>query len=241
MYRLIVLVVLLSALGLSVGSGRFAQQQDTSHEPSIHRHDAPVVAGQWDGSPEGKAYSERNHQLAGVLVLVIGLSELYGGVSRTKPAWSRILLPFALLSAGGFLMIWSDHDAWPIGSRTFTQTFFGDDFETVQHKLYAILFLGVGMIELLWRTDRVMHGAWSVPLPALALIAGLMLFFHSHGAHPSAHQIAIHHAVMGTTALLAGVCKITAGAKRQEGRSPWALAWAALVFLIGIELLVYKE
>ena len=46
---------------------------------------------------------------------------------------------------------------------------------------------------------------------------------------------------MGTTALLAGMCKITAGAKGQTGRSPWALAWAVLVLLIAVELLIYTE
>jgi len=231
----------LAAMTLLAVSGGFAQQHDVSHEPSVHQHDAPVVAGQWDGSSEGKAYSERNHQVAGMLVLLIGMSELYGGMGLTKLAWIRLLLPCALLSAGGFLMIWSDHDAWPIGSRSFAQTFFSDDFEVAQHKLYALLLLGVGMIELLRRTGRIMHRAWDIPLPALALIGGVMLFLHSHGAHPSAHQIAMHHAVMGTTACFAGLCNIVASVKSPMGPSPWALAWAALVLLIGVELLIYTE
>jgi putative copper resistance protein D len=83
--------------------------------------------------------------------------------------------------------------------------------------------------------------AWGMPLPVFALVGGVMLFLHSHGTHPAAHKIAIHHAVMGTTALVAGLCKVTAGVKRQEGRSPWGIAWAVLVLLIGIELLVYSE
>jgi putative copper resistance protein D len=158
-------------------------------------------------------------------------------------AWSRFLLPVAMLGAGGFLMIWSDHDAWPIGSLNFAQTFFSDDFETVQHKLYAILLLSIGSIELLRRRGKITHTAWSIPLPLLALIGGAMLFLHSHGAHPSAHKIAMHHAVMGTTALLAGLCKITSGYKSPDAERPsaWGLAWSAFVLLIGIELLIYTE
>jgi putative copper resistance protein D len=228
-------------LALLVWSAGFAQQHDSSHEPAPHQHGAPAAAGQWDGSSEGVAYSEFNHHLAGVFVLLIGLSELRGGLGVTMLAWSRFLLPFAMLGAGGFLMIWSDHDAWPIGSLSFAQTFFSDDFETVQHKLYAILLVSVGAIEFLRRTGKVTHMAWGMPLPVFALVGGVMLFLHSHGTHPAAHKIAIHHAVMGTTALVAGLCKVTAGAKRQEGRSPWGLAWSALVLLIGIELLVYTE
>ena len=228
------LVFLLTSVGLT-------QQHDASHEPALHNHDALPAAGQWDGSPEGVAYSEFNHHMAGVFVLLIGLSELRGGLGVSMLAWSRFLLPLAMLGAGGFLMIWSDHEAWPIGYKSFAGTYFSDDWETVQHKLYAILLLGVGAIEMLRRTDKVKHLAWGMPLPVFALIGGVMLFLHSHGTHPSAHKIAIHHAAMGTTALLAGLCKIIAGMKPQTGRSPWGLAWSVLVLLIGVELLVYSE
>jgi putative copper resistance protein D len=228
----------LVTLGLLLAASAMAQPRDAS--PHDHHH-APTVSGQWDGSLEGVAYSERNHHLAGVFVLLIGLSELREGLGVSMLAWSRFLLPLAMLGAGGFLLIWSDHEAWPIGYKSFAETYFSDDWETVQHKLYAILLLSVGTIELLRRTDKVKHMAWGLPLPVFALIGGVMLFLHSHGAHPSAHKIAIHHAVMGTTALVAGLCKIIAGVKKQEGRSPWALAWASLVLLIGVELLVYTE
>ena len=237
MDRLRFFFCLATALVLLFGSASFAQH----HEPPSHQHGASVAAGQWDGSPEGKAYSEFNHHLAGVFVLLIGLSELRGGLGMTMLAWSRFLLPLAMLGAGGFLMIWSDHEAWPIGYKSFAETYFSGDWETVQHKLYAILLLGVGTVEFLRRTGKIAHTAWGMPLPVFALIGGVMLFLHSHGTHPSAHKIAIHHAVMGTTALVAGLCKITAGIKRQEGRSPWGIAWAVLVLLIGVELLVYTE
>jgi hypothetical protein len=236
-FRFLGLAILLILLLVSYGQ---AQKHDPAHQPS-HQHGVATAVPQWDGSPEGKAYSEFNHHMAGVFVLLIGLSELRGALGVTMLAWSRFLLPVAMLGAGGFLMIWSDHDAWPIGSLSFAQTFFSDDFETVQHKLYAILLLSIGTIELFRRRGKITHMAWSIPLPLLALIGGAMLFLHSHGVHPSAHKIAFHHSVMGTMAILAGVCKITAGAKPQERLSPWALAWSAFVLLIGIELLIYTE
>jgi len=249
MYRFIffgltlVLVFLLASVSPPV---LLAQHHDPAPQPS-HQHSTATAVPQWDGSPDGKAYSEFNHHMAGVFVLLIGLSELRGALGVAMLAWSRFLLPVAMLGAGGFLMIWSDHDAWPIGSLSFAQTFFSDDFETVQHKLYAILLLGVGSIEFLRRMGRIKHMAWGIPLPLFALIGGMMLFLHSHGMHPSAHKIAFHHSVMGTMAILAGVCKITAGYKSPgvgsdgAGRSAWAFAWSVLVLLIGVELLVYTE
>src|SRR5713101_4734053 len=244
-FRLFGLAILMILLLVSSGQ---AQQHDSAHQPS-HQHGVATAVPLWDGSPEGKAYSEFNHHMAGVFVLLIGLSELRGALGVAMLAWSRFLLPVAMFGAGCFLMIWSDHDAWPIGSLSFAQTFFSDDFETVQHKLYAILLLGIGSIELFRRRGKITHMAWSIPLPLLALIGGTMLFLHSHGTHPSAHKIAFHHSVMGTMAILAGLCKITSGYVHASprtgsdgtGRSAWALAWSVLVLLIGIELLVYTE
>jgi len=239
------------AIGIAflLPSSGVAQHYEATHQ-SVHQHETLASADQWEGSPEGKAYSEFNHHLAGVFVLLIGLSELRGAMGAGALAWLRFLLPVAFLSAGGYLMIWSDHDAWPTGSLSFTQTFFSGDFETLQHKLYAILLLLVGASELLKRMGRTRHTVWGVPLPAFALIGGLMLFLHNHGAHPSAHKIAFHHSMMGTMAILAGMCKLAAdpfqtlalrGDRVAGARSAWALAWTALILLIGVELLLYTE
>jgi hypothetical protein len=244
-------VGLTSALLIILALSAFAQHHDATSQPSQqHAHGTSGAAGQWEGSPAGKAYSEFNHHLAGVFVLLIGLSELRGALGVAKLAWVRFLLPAAMLSAGGYLMIWSDHDAWPIGSLSFTQTFFSHDYETIQHKLYAILLLGVGSVKLFRRMGHARHAAWGALLPVLALVGGLMLFLHSHSTHPSAAAIVIHHSVMGTTAILAGMCKLAAdpfqtpalnGDRVAGARSGWGLAWSALVLFIGVGLLFYTE
>src|SRR2546422_189411 len=236
-------VGLASVLMVILASSSFAQHHDATPQPSQqHAHGTSGAAGQWEGSPAGKAYSEFNHHLAGVFVLLIGLSELRGAMGVAMLAWSRFLLPAAMLGAGAYLMIWSDHDTWPIGSLSFTRTFLSDDYETIQHKLYAILLLGVGSVELVRRMGRANRAAWGAPLPVLALVGGLMLFLHGHGAHPSAHKIAFHHSMMCTMAILAGMCKLAAdplqtlalnGDRVAGARSGWGLAWSALVLLVG--------
>lgn len=252
-----------TCLFLLLSGPAHAQHDETAHEPvSQHEaasqgHDHHGQAGaaghRWEGSSEGKAYSEFNHHLAGVFVLLIGLTEFRKALALAMLAWTRFLLPAAMLGAGGFLLIWSDHDAWPIGSLSFAQTFFGGDWETLQHKLYALLLLTVGSIEWLRRTGRIRRAGWSVPLPAFAIVGGLMLFLHSHGAHPAAHTIAVHHAVMGLMAISAGACKLVseraagqtaalapAGSSSWKGH-PWAIAWAGFILLIGAQLLIYTE
>lgn len=225
-------------------------QHDEHDQTSVHE---AVTAGHhgdeghqvgWEGSVAGIAYSEFNHHLTGMLVLIIGLSELRQALAVPFWAWTRFLLPGALLTAGSFLLVWSDHDAWPIGSLSFVQTLFGSDSEIFQHKSYALLSLTVGTIELFRRLGQIGHAVWAAPLPLFAIIGGLMLFGHSHGVHPSAHKIAMDHAFMGSMAVTAGSSKLLSGWFRSPSHarsSTWELFWAGLILLIGMQLLMYSE
>ena len=238
-------------LGLS-GAYGFAQHAESGHETAVedspeheHGHHMSVSSPDgWEGSAAGMAYSEFNHHLAGLFVLLIGFSEMAQALRAQSLGWARMLLPAALLGAAVFLLVWSDHEAWPIGSMSFAETFFGSDHEVFQHKTYGLLALTVGLIEWGRRIDRVRHAGWMVPLPLFAMIGGLMLFTHSHGAHPSAQKIAMHHAVMGTLAMLAASSKlVSAWSKAFMGwtRERWEMVWAGLILLIGLQLLFYSE
>jgi putative copper resistance protein D len=227
-------------------------QHDEQHQTSMQQAGSPDhqqhgtmghQAG-WEGSVAGIAYSEFNHHLSGILILIIGLSEVRQALAMPFWAWTRFLLPGALLAAGSFLLVWSDHNAWPIGSLSFMQTFFGGDSEIFQHKSYGILSVTVGIIELLRRFGQLGHAVWATPLPVFAIIGGLILFGHSHGVHPSANRIAIDHAIMGTMAVTAGSSKLLSDWFRSPSHtrsSKWELLWAGLIMLIGIQLLIYSE
>ena len=238
------------ALVIQLSTSVFALPPSSSETFSHQHYEHPVQPGTWEGSLEGKAYSEFNHHLAGWSVILIGGSELI----RSSTSWFlpgiRFLLPLSMLGAGGYLLVWSDHDAWPIGPRSFAETFFSGDWETIQHKVYAILLLAVGSIELLRRVGRIGLVAWAVPLPAFAIAGGMMLFLHSHGPHPSAYTIVLHHTVMGTMAVAAGICKLVGDNSRRlshthqittQNRNAWEFAWASFILLIGFQLLVYTE
>jgi len=226
---------------------QYSQPEPPSPDTTVdHRHDHhhPASAGQWEGSAEGKAYSEFNHHLAGSLVILIGISEIHSAMAPTVFMWTRLMLPAAMTAVGFFLLIWSDHDGWPIGPRGLVETFLTGGFETVQHKWFGILSLCIAGIEWMRRIDLVRSRWLRAALPAFAIAGGLSLFLHSHGNHPSAHQIAIHHAVMGLMALTAGSSKLVSGftlPRPAAGRSPWEFAWGILVLLIGLQLLIYSE
>ncbi len=249
---LVLWLVLLSAAGTICGPLQVATA--SAYDASAHDdHSHGGSASIWEGSPQGVAYSEFNHHLAGAFLLLIGLSEFRQIWGLPFLLWTRLFLPVGLLGAGVFLLIWSDHNAWPIGSLTFTQTFFGHDPEILQHKAFGVLSLGVGTTELLRRLGRIEGRRWAVPLPLFAGLGGLMLFGHMHGAHPSADKIQTHHTVMGLLAMTAGSSKLVSGWLR--GSRPtnlpqneatttvprWDVAWSVLILAIAIQLLMYSE
>jgi putative copper resistance protein D len=234
----------LSAAPLGAEPDRHHQALAYEAMPGHEHHAGMDFQAGWEGSGAGIAYSEFNHHLTGLLVFIIGLCELRQALAMTFWAWTRLLLPGSLLTMGFFLLVWSDHNAWPIGSLSFTQTFFGSDPEIFQHKGYGMLLIAVGAAELFRRLGRPSHTAWAAPLPLFAIIGGLMLFAHSHGDHPSAHQIAMDHAIMGSMAVTAGSAKLLADWFRSPsnaGFPKWELPWACLILLIGIQLLLYSE
>ena len=240
--RMALLALLTAAPALAQHSAQLSHGSPHTVGHEVHAH--PGSADPWEGSAKGIAFSERNHHVAGLMVLLMGFAEVSHVLRLASLRWARFLLPSAMLLAGLFVMIWSDHEAWPIGSLSFAETFAGEDQEILQHKIYGILALGVGSVELFRRLGRIGHKAWASPLPLMAIVGGLMLFGHSHGFHPSAEKIAMHHAIMGMMAVTAGSTKLVSTwvlPEERSGSTNWEWLWVSLIFLIGAQLLIYSE
>ena len=128
----IVLVVFCTMMFVSAAP-LYAQFGEGGYPSGRDYHGASV--GGWEGLAQGVAYSEFNHHLAGFFVLLIGCAELSQALHRPTLLWARFLLPAAMLLGSVILLIWSDHEAWPIGSLSLVQTFSGHDPEIIQHKI----------------------------------------------------------------------------------------------------------
>lgn len=219
-------------------------QDAQAQTPIVNDPHQGHATGRWEGSPEGKAFSEFNHHFAGVSDVVFGLAELGYALQYPVPFWTRLILPSALGVVGGFVLIWSDHEAWPIGSLSFRETFFGHDREIVEHKLYGILALLIALCETLRRLGKVRHPVWAAPLVISTLAGALWLFVHSHGDHPAIEKIQFQHsllAIVGVGAALSkGLASWLPGASAHVLKQ-WEVAWAGSVILFGFLLLVYSQ
>ncbi len=251
-YRIVVGMLLLQGLWGTMlhASAENMMMQGKHKNHTAHHPDSAPKQGQWEGSPEGIAYSEFNHALAGLGVLLVGFGEIRRAMGWQMMAWFRWLLPASLIGSGIFLLIWSDHEAWPIGSWTLVETFSGKDPEMLQHKIFGILALGVGLVEWFLSTGKFKYIFWRALLPGFALIGGLMLFLHMHGLHPTGDHIQNHHKVMGTLALAGGLAWFAGEffhrshlipRTTSHPRAIFKILWALLVVTIGVQLLLYSE
>ncbi|MBS0153360.1 MAG: hypothetical protein JSS38_02085 [Nitrospira sp.] len=241
----LVLVSTPSFLGADVRT-QLSSEHHPILAPAEQRHETHRDAGggSWEGSDQGIAYSEFNHRFAGLFVLLFGLAELGHALRYQLPVWTRLVLPGALGVLGTYLLIWSDHEAWPIGSLSFIQTFSGLDPEIIQHKFYGVFSATAAVSETIRRIGLARHPAWAVPLVFLGLAGAVLLFVHSHGNHPANHTIELHHALLGTVSIGAAISSAmvawVSGTSAQTMKR-WEAAWAGCVIVIGIQLLLYFE
>lgn len=241
----LVLMVAQSPLGTDVRAQSFSEHHQASAASGTTNNPHGEHADEiWEGSAQGVAYSEFNHRFAGLFVLLFGLAELGHALRYQLPFWTRLVLPSALGVIGAYLLIWSDHEAWPIGSLSFTQTFFGQDQEIMQHKFYGVFGATAAVSETFRRLGWAQHPAWASPLVFLGVVGALLLFVHSHGNHPANATIELHHALLGSLGIGAvfsnAMISWTSGTSPHLGKK-WELAWAGFVILIGLQLLVYFE
>ncbi len=192
-----------------------------------HMHEAPQPS-----TPD--LDSLFNHHLAGGLVILVAL---FSYVERTQIAerrWVRYLWPLPLLFLGVFLMMYSDNPQfWPFGFSRWLP-----DPAAVQHKIFALVAILLGLIELFRRTGRLTHPAWPHVLSVLMLGAGVFLFMH-RGDHHS-HVIHVEHMWMGTEAVALSLTKIVADLRP---RIRWLGLYAvpALLLALGLQLFFYVE
>jgi putative copper resistance protein D len=184
------------------------------------------------------AWSEYNHNWAGILLILIALSAL---LERTgKAPWARNWpLLFVLLAA--FVFLRSDPEVWPSGDIGIFESL--RDAEVFQHKLAALLVVAFAFFEWAVRTGRLRSMAAQLVFPFLTAAGGVLLMTHSHAISSAKQQLLIEwsHLPMGVLGVVAGWSRWLE-IKAPESDGKWAgWVWPICFVLIGLLLLNYRE
>jgi copper resistance protein D len=193
-----------------------------------------------------KRESEGNHHLIGLLIALSGLFILTQDILAKKSPAIGYVWPACFLLSGFFVLVYSDTELWPFGPKPWIQGTITNP-EVIQHKLFAIVLLAVGLIEI-QRVRRCLKLDWvKWVFPILAVTGSIMLPFHSHssGMRGPNHmaimaRIQNEHLSYATTGFCIGVVKGLA-----EVSTKWqivfAKVWPMLMVVLGILLMCYIE
>jgi hypothetical protein len=134
------------------------------------QHASPETSTQW---------SEFNHHGAGVFVFLWSLTALIVGLLWPRRTWFRFVPPLMMFGLAEFLFLRNDPKAWPTGPIGFWISFQGP--ETAQHRIFLLLIVAIGVIEMLRAADRLSPLMQKFALPSVVVVASVLLLFHQHG------------------------------------------------------------
>jgi hypothetical protein len=190
--------------------------------------------------------SEFNHRLAGLFVFLAGIFVLMEGPLAKRWPQVRYVWPLCFLAAGLFVLVFSDLEIWPFGPQTpwYALT---HSLEDLQHKVFAVILLSLGYVELQRARGR-FQGLWSAMFfPVVAIAGAILLLFHEHGGDMSAPNamvimghIQTQHRWFATAGFGIAVSKGVAEVS-QKWHPIFSKAWPALLTVLGVLLIVYTE
>jgi len=223
------------------------------HHPAAQpaQGQAPAAQAPYKEDPRpwflrGKGFREFGHQMAGVFLLAAGLLLVLQDRLSTRLSAIRYFWPFCFLLPGLYLIILSDTEIWPFGDQNLF-VLLRTDMQVLQHKVFSLILLAVGWIEL-QRARGKITATWSAfVFPVLALTGGVLLFFHPHaiGGHGPEHAASMmmvqqQHFWFGVVGVGIALTKLLAELK-WPWKSLFARVWPSLMMVMGVLLLVYKE
>ncbi len=184
------------------------------------------------------AWSEYNHNWAGLVVLAMGLLAVASRVFGLR--WARHW-PLAFLGLALFLTFRADADAWPLGPRGFWASLI--DPEILQHRLFALMVVAFAAFEWGVQVGRVRSKTAALVFPSICAVGGALLLTHSHslGNVKEEYLAELSHVPIAILAVGAGSARWLE--QRLDGgwRKIPSMIWPVCFVLIGLLLLFYRE
>lgn len=237
----IVLVFLFSVL-------TWSQERDMGNMPGMNMSAsaAPETQAQVAKRLADKQESEFNHHLAGLFVILAGIFILSENYAAKRWPLARYAWPMCFVAVGLFVLIFSDTEIWPFGPQTpwYALTHNGED---LQHKIFAIILLVIGYVELQRARGR-LKAPWAAWFfPAVGVTGATLLLFHVHNGNmqaPHAMETMEHiqrqHRWFAATGLGVALTNGLAGTP-QKWQHVFKKAWPALLIILGVLLILYTE
>ena len=200
----------------------------------------PGESGFNTNTPADIAWSEYNHNCAGLVVFLVGVLAL---LSRSRYfRWAKIW-PLAFLLLAVFLFFRADPENWPLGPNGFWESFAVTD--VLQHRAAVVLIIVFAIFQYRVETQRVKSMAAALVFPAVCALGGVVLLTHTHALSNVKEELLaeLSHTPLAVVGIVAGWSRWLELRLPEENSARKYLAWVWPVcfILIGLILMDYHE
>lgn len=187
--------------------------------------------------PADIAWSEYNHHWSGIIVAAMGLMAL---LSRRYPHSFARHWPLMFLGLAVFLILRSDPENWPLGPRSFWQSFLVA--EVAQHRFYAFLIVLFAAFEWSVQTGRITSKWPALVFPLICATGGALLLTHTHSLDNAKEELfaEMSHTPIAVAGSVAGWARWLE-LRLPDGPVYMGLIWPNCLILAGIILMCYRE
>jgi len=219
--------------------------QETLKKAAAAGQSVPVsfVPGQFaagTNGPADRAWSEYNHNWAGLIVFLMGILAL---LSRSRYfAWAKIW-PLAFLGLAVFLFLRADPENWPLGPNGFWASF--GEAEVLQHRLAVLLLIAFAAFQYLVETKKLKSPGAALVFPIVCIVGGMVLLTHSHSLGNIKEELLaeMSHTPLAVFGIMAGWSRWLELRLPPESHAKKYLAWLWPVcfIMVGFILMDYHE
>jgi copper resistance protein D len=186
------------------------------------------------------AWSEYNHNCAGLVVFLMGILAL---LSRSRYfSWAKIW-PLTFLLLAVFLFFRADPENWPMGPNGFWESF--SQADVLQHRVAVLLIIVFAIFQYRVETKRVKSMGAALVFPAVCALGGVVLLTHTHAVTNIKEELLaeLSHTPLALFGIMAGWSRWLELRLPVENRKRKVLAWVWPVcfIMVGLILMDYHE